>query len=430
MDNGSTVGFYSTQFASQGGIERVCRELVRIFAEHGVRCWMISEFDGAPWADPSDNYVLPRDAKSRQELWRDVLQKRRPDCMVFHHVGEPYHAQMLKDIASIRSLGVRCVAVSHAPFNVAMLLAGDERMNRRFLQVAACCDQVATVSEMDAQWWRALGCCAMHVQNPFVHPRRASAAEVEAEGGGGQGTVNLLWVGRNTEQKGPDLAIEVLANVVKDAPNAHLTMVGGSDAGWQGVRRQAEKLGVTDKVTCFGQRDDLNDLWDKADIHLLTSVTESFCLVLAEAKAKGIPTAMFEIPFLELVESGKGLVTAPQGDVAALAAGIVELVKNSEKRRQLGKEARESLTVFNDEAVWKSWNRALLESEISTKCDESFRIVATQMSFAWERYCDKNLWLVRMHENAKKLSHGLIDFRFIAKLLDAGVNVARRIKRR
>jgi len=424
-----TIGMYSAQYFHQGGIERVVRELVRIFAERQVKVWLVRELGGSGFDGTAGNDVLPKTRARRDVFWERAIRDKNIDLMVFHYVAPEFLGLVVGDIGKLRSMGVQSCAVCHHSFPSAMLLDGDESMNGHFYEYARQCDMVAPVSEIDTLWWRALGCRAMHVQNPFVHPRfsekETSTVDLQPR------PIELLWVGRNTEQKRPDLAIEVLARVSREVTNVHLTMIGGSDAGWNGVRKLATQLGIGDKVTCLGQRDDLNDLWDKADIHLLTSVTESFCLVLAEAKAKGIPTAMFEIPFLELVESGRGLVTAPQGDVEALAAGIVELVKNPEKRQRLGEEARESLAAFNDEAVWQSWVRvfdALKTGEGGYDVDPAFRTIVTQQHFAWNRFCEKNLWAVQMVRDVAKLTGGVVTMRNVARALHTGVRGIRKLK--
>jgi len=382
------IAIYTHNINDLGGIERVVREQLRIFAAQGVECKLFGDEGG-----------------------RTLLTKWKPDYCILHGVVQP---KVADDIAACHELNIPVIAVCHFSFPSAMLLDGDEAANRNFLKYAKLCDMVAPVSEIDTLWWRALGCRAMHVQNPFVHPKHVETIRC----GGEDDTTNLLWVGRNAEPKQPSAALAAFAHVVQSAPNVHLTMIGGSDTAWNGIRKRADQLGIGAKVTCLGQRDDINDLWDKADIHLLTSVTESFCLVLAEAKAKGIPTAMFEIPFLELVEGVKGLVTAPQGDVEALAAGIVELVKNPDKRRQLGREAFESIAPFNDEAVWQSWMRvfkALKTGEGGYEVDAALKTIVTQQHCAWNRFCEKNFWAVQMARDVAKLTGGIVTMRVFAR---------------
>lgn len=377
------LAIYTHNLADLGGIERVVREHLRIFAARGVECKVFGEVNC--------EIALPVDGKERNAKLKEFLLEFKPDYVILHGVAHPAAKD---DIRLAKELGIKTIVVCHFSFPSAMLLDRDELANRNFFEGVRGADMIATVSRIDAQWWRALGCRAMHVQNPFVHPKNS---EVE-RWPGKDGTTNILWVGRNAEQKQPGVALSVFARLTERIPSVHLTMVGGTDKEWDPIRKKAKMFGLADKITCLGQRDDLNELWDSADLHLLTSVTESFCLVLAEAKAKGIPTAMFEIHFLELTKSKKGLILASQGDVEGLADKIAAVLLDKAALEQLGKEAKESLTPFNDEAVWKGWQKifAALESgEGGYEVSDDLKTIVTQQFFAWNRFCDKHLGLIQ-----------------------------------
>ena len=412
------IAVFARNPSQRGGIEKVVQEHLRIFAERGHECLLFGE-EGC-------DHVVPVQGVPRQCAVRALMEEFRPDVCILHGCT---HAGMADDKVVFGELKIPTVAVCHFSFPSALLLDGDERANENFLRNAALCDAVATVSKVDAVWWNALGCRAFHVQNPFVHPKKnpePSRRSREA------GTTNLLWVGRQAEPKQPSAALAAFAQAVRDAPGLRLTMVGGSDAGWRGIRAEARRLGLADKVTCLAERDDLDALWSESDAHLLTSVTESFCLVIAEAKAHGLPSVMFEIPFLELVESGKGLLTAPQGDIGGLAAQLVRLSQDPDLRRRLGEEARESLVAFNDEAVWQSWRRvfAALETDARpAEVDSVTQAIVRQENFAWARFCDKSLWAVQMTRDMEKLTGGLVTLRGAARFLRVCVEGVRRVKR-
>lgn len=379
------VAIYVQQLCFQGGIERVVRELTRIFQSHQVECQTF----GSVGVD----FVLQSRGVERQQKLTQWLQTFQPDVCIFNGV---VHREFNDDVAVLNRLGIPKVAVCHFSFPSMMLLDGDELANQVFLEGAKRCELVATVSAIDAQWWRALGCPAVHVQNPFVHPKmNAQHLSRSSE----TAPRKVLWVGRQAQQKQPSAALAAFAAVTRAIPDAHLTMIGGSDAGWKRFRQQAKRLGLTqDQVTFLSERDDISDFWEAADIHLLSSVTESFCLVLAEAKSWGKPTVMFEIPFLELVESGEGLISVPQGDIQALADGIIRLMKQPALCKQLGVSARESLKKFNDEAVWQSWQYAfqtLVEPSKKVSTSPELKIVASQIMFAWQDFYKRNFWAIR-----------------------------------
>lgn len=423
------VAMYTSQLCYAGGIERVVKELFRIFGERGVQCCAVCEYGLPTWGELGCFACLPQKKEVRCEFLRKWLLAHKPDVFLFHYVKDEKF--IYDDLKVLKELNITSFAVMHSSFPSPLLLDGDELLLWTFQRWAKYCNGIITVSKVDMVWWRALGFRAWHIQNPFVHPKMNA---LHLSRSSETAPRKVLWVGRQAQQKQPSAALAAFAAVTRTVPDAHLTMVGGSEAGWKRFRRQAKRLGLTEEqVTFLSERDDISDLWEWADIHLLSSVTESFCLVLAEAKAWGKPTVMFEIPFLELVESGKGLVSVPQGDIQALADGMVNLMTHPQRCQQLGKEAQESLTSFNDDAVWRSWQKILgggdglgnsLE-EVDLPAD--VRVIITQMAFAWEDFCKRNLWAVVFVRNWRLLFG--YSLKPISQLLEWGITLIRRVKR-
>ncbi|HRZ95864.1 MAG TPA: glycosyltransferase family 4 protein [Candidatus Moranbacteria bacterium] len=63
-------------------------------------------------------------------------------------------------------------------------------------------------------------------------------------------------------------------------------------------------------------------------------------LVVPEAMACEKPVILSDLPILSELNNGKNSVIIPRGDISALKGAILDLYNNPEKRRQIGKEAR------------------------------------------------------------------------------------------
>lgn len=419
------VAMYTSQLCYAGGIERVVQELFRIFQAHNIGCCAVCEYGLPSWGDRSAFACLPHNREERRTFLKEWLLYHRPDIFLFHYVKDERY--IYDDVQVLKELGIRSLAVAHSSFPSPILLDGDERMWKIFCNWARLCDGVVAVSKVDMVWWQALGFKAWHVQNPFVHPKMNA---LHLSRGSETAPRKVLWVGRQAQPKQPSAALAAFAAVTRAIPEAHLTMIGGSNAGWKGFRRQAKKLGLTEEqVTFLPEREDISNLWAEADIHLLSSVTESFCLVLAEAKAWGKPTVMFEIPFLDLVDTGKGLISVQQGDVQALANGMIHLMQHPQVCKDLGVAARESLNKFNDDAVWKSWQKvfAWVDSEVDDKeLSHETRLIIAQLSFAWENFCNRNLWSLTLTRNWQLLCRGSL--KPFGQLLQSIVSLIRLVK--
>lgn len=426
MENKMRIAIFVQQLEYMGGIERVALEQLRIFAEHNVEVMLL--LDRAPQLMLSQIKcqwsVLSHDKIERKNQLKKWLVDNNLQVLVFHGVSHEFGAY---DAEAATEVGVKSVCVIHFPFVSNIALGGGEYNSwREFFEKGKSCTAFATVSAIDAVFWRALGKKSFHVQNPFVHPSK-SVENCQRESK--EGSINLLWVGRLCEQKQPQSALAAFALAEKVWPNITLTMVGGDIKGIKSLQKEARRLDVLEKVEFVAEQPDINDYWKRADIHLLTSICESFCLVWAEAKAAGIPTVMFEMPYLELAEDKRGYIAVEQRDVRALADAIIKLANDSELRLRMGCDAKESLTPFNDEAVWKSWVRVfegINDSHAGLEVGANLKTIVSQSYAAVCYDKDVHRWPEEMAVDWQKLTR--VSMRPIAKVLKSLLEVVQKIK--
>ena len=422
------IAIFCQQLEYMGGIERVVLEQLRIFGEHGAVVELLLDRQPELMCSKIECqwHVLGQERSKRKEQLETFLKVHRPDILILHGVS---HAFGRQDAQVAADCGIKNVCVIHFPFVSNIALGGGEYNSwQEFHKNGEPCIAFATVSAIDAQFWRGLGKKAFHVQNPFVHPPK----NVETiRRTGVDGAANLLWVGRLCEQKQPKSALAAFALAAKDCPNITLTMVGGDERGIRQMHKEAVKLGVAEKVEFVSERPDISEYWAKADIHLLTSICESFCLVWAEAKAAGIPTVMFELPYLELAEDKRGYVAVEQRNVQSLADAIVALVKDGKRRLALGAEARESLARFNDEAVWQSWCKlfdGLKDPNAGLEVDPDLAMIVRQMYFAVCHDKETHRWPEEMASDWQRVTR--TSMRPFARILSKAVKGLTSIKRR
>ena len=122
--------------------------------------------------------------------------------------------------------------------------------------------------------------------------------------------------------------------------DAELWLVGGGD-GMATVDTILNAAGVTNGVVRFGLRTDLEAILPQADVLLMTSCTESFCLAALEAAACGVPTVAPRVGGLpELVRDGCSGVLFEPGDEDGAAGELVALLHDDLRRARMGKAAR------------------------------------------------------------------------------------------
>jgi glycosyltransferase involved in cell wall biosynthesis len=152
--------------------------------------------------------------------------------------------------------------------------------------------------------------------------------------GDGEGPL-LLAAGRLTRQKGyPDL-LAAFDHVRPLYAGARLLIAGGGpdEAAIAGEIRQ-RRLGAA--VRLLGRRDDVPELMQAADLFVSASHWEGLPVAVLEAMAAGlavVATAVGDVPEVVTAESG---ILVPPRQPAALAAAIVALLADPERRASLG----------------------------------------------------------------------------------------------
>ncbi|MBY8974301.1 glycosyltransferase [Rhodobacteraceae bacterium NNCM2] len=156
----------------------------------------------------------------------------------------------------------------------------------------------------------------------------------------------ILSVGRLVEKKGYDDLLDALALLPPDA-DWHLTQIGGGKLQRE-LRSHAERLGLSDRITWLGKRDQTEVIaaMREADIFVLPSKIagdgdrDGLPNVLMEAASQKLPilaTAVSAIP--EFVTHGVHGHLVDPGAPVELAAALQALAENPEYRGALANAA-------------------------------------------------------------------------------------------
>ncbi len=153
-------------------------------------------------------------------------------------------------------------------------------------------------------------------------------------------------VGELRALKRHDDFIRASARVAGEFPQAHFVLAGvdASDSG--DLRRQLGKLvgelGLSDRFHFLGWVDDAEALLCAMDVFVSASETESFGLAIVEAMAAGTAVVATRTEGAqEVIDDQKTGMLVPVGNVEAIAESVTGLLKNPEKRRELGARARD-----------------------------------------------------------------------------------------
>jgi L-malate glycosyltransferase len=147
-------------------------------------------------------------------------------------------------------------------------------------------------------------------------------------------------VGRLEEQKGHRHLLEALSEVKRVIPDATLLLVGDGRLR-EDLMRQAQELGLSDRVRFLGTRRDLPLIFRALDLFVQPSLWEGLPLALLKAMGAGLPVVATRVSGVrEVILDGiNGRLVVP-ADPEALAGTTVELYRDPEARARLGAAAR------------------------------------------------------------------------------------------
>jgi len=338
------VAYIVTRGDDVGGAQVHVRDMAAAMRENGHGAIIICGPGGIFTAELTErglpfrclpNLVRPihpiKDALALVEL-RAALREWQPDLVSLHSSK----TRLLGGIAA-RMSGTPALATVHGwPF-----ADGTADSRRRFYvfyerQAARMAAAVVTVSHYDkdlAERHRVGtrgGITVIHNGMPDDARQR--------DHGRTSGPVRLLMIGRHSPQKDQPTLFRALAKL-RDQPWT-IDLVG---TGPHQDRHEAmvRELGLAQRVTFLGYRNDVPNLMATADVYSLASNWEGLPRSIIEAMRAGLPTVASDVGGNRemIVEDETGYL-APRGDAETLARHLAVLIGDPRKRRLLGANAR------------------------------------------------------------------------------------------
>ena len=202
----------------------------------------------------------------------------------------------------------------------------------------AGCDLYMSASEYNARELLDEGAPAAlsFVVPPFHHIDRLDAIEADPAvlAAYGDGRTNVLTVGRIAPNKGHALLLEAFAAYHHDYDRAsRLVIVGKTETRLGAYNRllaeTARRLRVEDAVVFAGEVTDhaLKAFYSAADVFMMTSEHEGFCVPLVEAMAMKVPIVAHGAAAVPATVGGAGLVWAEkERDPYLLAESVNRVV--------------------------------------------------------------------------------------------------------
>lgn len=322
---------------------------------------------GAPALEEGPVLVRRVHLETRNTLWQTaedyraafnylIDEESRPDVLHVH--GRPQRMSFI--LAGSKMFGVKTVVTATllGSDDPAAIRRGERLGPIRTIAYRSADRFVAICPALEAAF-REAGLSdnqIVHIPNGVnikrFHPVEGSD-EVARSLGWPPDAPRALFVGSVIFRKGVDVLLDAWELVIRSLPRARLYIAGplqqqrDSDSNVDGFLREIEsrvtKPPLRGRVTLLGRTEDTAPLYRAAHVFLFPSRNEGFPNVLLEALASGVPqvTARIAGSTDVSVRDGSTGFVVPQEDPEALALRTIQLLEDSEQRKEFGRTSRQ-----------------------------------------------------------------------------------------
>jgi len=270
---------------------------------------------------------------------RELLQKIRPDILHTHL----YHANFYGRLAA---LGLGLSGVVATVHNIYARVKWHRCLANYLL--ARLADYVLVFSPQvrdDVRRYDRVPPSRLRMLTPGVRLAEPNPGETREELRSRLGVSGFCLgnVARLEEQKGHEDLLAAVNMVRDEIPDLTVLLVGDGSRDDK-LRALTQELGLEKTVRFLGVRRDVPEILGALDAFIMPSRWEGIPLTLLEAMGCGLPVISTKVGRApEIIQDGVNGRLTPMADPQALAAAILELYREPEKRRQWGEEARRTV---------------------------------------------------------------------------------------
>lgn len=190
----------------------------------------------------------------------------------------------------------------------------------------------------------------------------------------------ILFLGRiEINQKGLDFLVDAFKKISKKTRLKLVIAGAGTYGQTQRLQSLAKKLGLERRIKFVGKVSgkQKNNLFEKAQVTIISSRFETFSIVALESISYGVPVVCFDIPQLKWIPKGCSLKVRPF-DTEELATSILKIVENINLRKKMVRTCLEVVKKYSWENIYQKYegfiNEMVAVSAKGTQLYESPRV--------------------------------------------------------
>ena len=168
----------------------------------------------------------------------------------------------------------------------------------------------------------------------------------------------ILMIGRADDRlKRFYLGIQALEYIVKEIPETQMKIVANiTSIGL--IKNIINNLSLDNKIKFFGYTPNPEKYFNNISLNIITSISESFSLILSETKIYGIPNILIGLDYISIASGGTVIIYDDSPE--SIAKESIKILLNYEYRKKLGNEGRRNMKNCKNELLLKKWVTLIL----------------------------------------------------------------------
>ena len=152
------------------------------------------------------------------------------------------------------------------------------------------------------------------------------------------------------------MLVKAFSMIASKCPQWYIDIYGSGDEKAMLCQLIAD-YNLQGRIVIHEPTTDIYREYQTSDFLVLSSRYEGFALVLLEAMACGIPCVAFRCKYGpgDVIHHGSDGLLANNGDIHALADGVLWMATHTEERLRMGKAARLTIENYRKEKIMNEW---------------------------------------------------------------------------
>ena len=168
----------------------------------------------------------------------------------------------------------------------------------------------------------------------------------------------ILMIGRaDNKYKRFEIGIQSMEYIIQYIPNCIMKVISNI-SNIDNLKFLVNSLELENNVKFNGYISTPDILFKNVSLNILTSISESFSLVLCETKIYGIPNIIIGLDYISIAYNGTVIIYDDRPETISKESLII--LKNYVYKKRIGKKARNSMKQINNKFLFNKWIKLIL----------------------------------------------------------------------